>query len=60
MLVLLFGGFAVGVEAGTHPRTLAVSTIKVSGTAATTVVTQKVNSHVVNEHRPSNRGRFRG
>ena len=47
LLVLLFGGFAVGVEAGTHPRTLAVSTIKVSGTATTTVVTQKVNSHVV-------------
>ena len=47
LLVLLFGGFAVGVEAGTHPRTLAVSTIKVSGTATTTVVTQTVNSHVV-------------
>src|SRR6478736_3513891 len=47
LLVLLFGGFAVGVEAGTHPRTLAVSTIKVSGTATTTTVTQTVNSHVV-------------
>ena len=47
LLVLLFGGFAVGVEAGTHPRTLAVSTIKVSGTATTTAVTQNVNSHVV-------------
>ena len=47
LLVLLFGGFAVGVEAGTHPRTLAVSTVEVSGTATTTVVTQTVNSHVV-------------
>ena len=47
LLVLLFGGFAVGIEAGTHPRTLAVSTIKVSGAVTTTVVTQKVNSHVV-------------
>lgn len=47
MLVLLFGGFAVGVEAGTHPRTLAASTIEVSGTVGTRVVTQKVNSRVI-------------
>jgi hypothetical protein len=47
LLVLLFGGFAVGIEAGTHPRTLAASTIEVSGTVGTTVVTQKVNSRVI-------------
>jgi hypothetical protein len=47
LLVLLFGGFAVGVEAGTHPRTLAASTIEVSGTVGTRVVTQKVNSRVI-------------
>jgi hypothetical protein len=47
LLVLLFGGFAVGVEAGTHPRTLAASTIEVSGTVGTQVVTQKVNSRVI-------------
>jgi hypothetical protein len=47
LLVLLFGGFAVGVEAGTHPRTLAASTIEVSGTVDTQVVTQKVNSRVI-------------
>jgi hypothetical protein len=44
LLVLLFGGFAVGIEAGTHPRTLAASTIKVSGTVGTP---QKVNSRVI-------------
>ena len=47
LLVLLFGGFAVGIEAGTHPRTLSASTIEVSGTVGTTVVTQKVNSRVI-------------
>ena len=47
MLVLLFGGFVVGVEAGTNPRSLAVSTVKVSETAGTQVVTQKVNSRVI-------------
>jgi hypothetical protein len=47
LLVLLFGGFAVGVEAGTHPRTLAASTIEVSGTVGTQVVTQTVNSGVI-------------
>lgn len=50
LLVLLFGGFAVGVEAGTHPRTLAVSTIRVSGTVRTQVVRQKVHSHVITVH----------
>ena len=35
------------IEAGTHPRTLAASTIEVSGTVGTTVVTQKVNSRVI-------------
>src|SRR3954452_15920907 len=47
LLVLLFGGFAVGIEAGTHPRTLATSTVEVSGTVGTRVVTQKVNSRVI-------------
>src|SRR6476619_1021211 len=47
LLVLLFGGFAVGVGAGTPPRTLAVSTVEVSGTGGTTVVTKKVNSGVI-------------
>jgi hypothetical protein len=47
LLVLLFGGFAVGIEAGTHPRTLAASTIKVSGTVGTRVVKQQVNSRVI-------------
>jgi hypothetical protein len=47
LLVLLFGGFVVGVEAGTNPRSLAVSTIKVSGTASTDVVTQKVHSRLI-------------
>jgi hypothetical protein len=47
LLVLLFGGFAVGVEAGTHPRTVAASTIEVSGRVGTTVVTQRVNRRVV-------------
>jgi hypothetical protein len=47
LLVLLFGGFVVGVEAGTNPRSVAVSTIEVSGTAGTRVVTQKVNSRVI-------------
>ena len=47
LLVLLFGGFAVGIEAGTHPRTLAASTLEVSGTVGTRVVTQKVNSRVI-------------
>lgn len=47
LLVLLFGGFVVGVEAGTNPRSLAVSTIEVSGTAGTRVVTQKVNSRMI-------------
>jgi hypothetical protein len=47
LLVLLFGGFAVGIEAGTHPRTLAASTVEVSGTVGTQVVTRKVNSGVV-------------
>src|SRR6478736_10411942 len=47
LLVLLFGGFAVGVGAGTPPRTLAVSTIEVSGTVGTRVVPQKVNSRVI-------------
>jgi hypothetical protein len=50
LLVLLFGGFAVGIEAGTHPRTLAASTIEVSGTVGTQVVTQKVNSRVITVH----------
>src|SRR6478672_6900964 len=39
LLVLLFGGFALGVGAGTPPRTLAVSTVEVSGTGGTKVVT---------------------
>jgi hypothetical protein len=47
LLVLLFGGFAVGIEAGTHPRTLAASTVEVSGMVGTQVVTRKVNSGVV-------------
>src|SRR6476661_6439154 len=47
LLVLLFGGFAVGVGAGTPPRTVAVSTVEVSGTGGTTVVTKKVNSGVI-------------
>ena len=47
LLVLLFGGFAVGVGAGTPPRTLAVSTVEVSGTVSTQVVTKKVNSGVI-------------
>src|SRR6478735_4584638 len=47
LLVLLFGGFAVGVGAGTPPRTVAVSTIEVSGTVGTQVVTQRVNSRVI-------------
>src|SRR3954447_7933590 len=50
LLVLLFGGFVVGVEAGTHPHTLAVSTVEVSGTVGTRVVTQKVNSRVITVH----------
>jgi hypothetical protein len=47
LLVLLFGGFVVGVEAGTAPRSLATSTVEVSGTASTQVVTQKVKSRVI-------------
>ena len=47
LLVLLFGGFAVGIEAGTHPRTLSASTVEVSGTVTTQVVTKKVNSGVI-------------
>jgi len=50
LLVLLFGGFAVGIEAGTHPQALAVSTVEVSGAAGTRVVTQKVNSRVITVH----------
>src|SRR5436305_1074186 len=50
LLVLLFGGFAVGIEAGTHPHALAVSTVEVAGTARTRVVTQKVNSRVITVH----------
>lgn len=47
LLVLLFGGFVVGVEAGTRPSSVATSTIEVSGTAGTRVVTEKVNSRVI-------------
>src|SRR3954453_9118168 len=50
LLVLLFGGFVVGVEAGTPPHPLAVSTVEVSGTVGTRVVTQKVNSRVITVH----------
>src|SRR4051794_41244506 len=50
LLVLLFGGFAVGIEAGTHPRTLGVSTVEVSGTAVTRGGTQKGNSRGVTLH----------
>jgi hypothetical protein len=47
LLVLLFGGFVVGVEAGTRPSSVATSTIEVSGKAGTRVVTEKVNSRVI-------------
>ena len=47
LLALLFGGFVVGVDAGTSPRSLAASTIEVSGTTSTQVVKQQVKSHVI-------------
>jgi hypothetical protein len=47
LLVLLFGGFVVGVEAGTRPSSVATSTIEVPATAGTRVVTEKVNSRVI-------------
>src|SRR6476660_950280 len=47
LLVLLFGGFAVGVGAGPPPSSVAVSTVVVSGPVGTHVVTQRLNSHVI-------------